>query len=56
MVGSQQLLVLKLKMQDALIFLVQLVSTFLGNNPNKSLYINKVQSLSFPMISISILH
>ena len=28
----------------------------LGNDPNKFLYINKVQSLSLPMIFISILH
>ena len=32
------------------------ISAFLENNPNKFLYINKVQSLSFPMMSISILH
>ena len=37
-------------MQDALIFLVQLISAFLENNPNEFLFINKVQSLSFPII------
>ena len=41
-----------LKMEDALIFVVQFISAFLENNPNKCLYLNKVQSLSFPIISI----
>ena len=39
-----------------LIFLLKLVSDFLENNPNKFLCINKVLSLSFSMLSISILH
>ena len=28
------------------------ISALLGNNPNKFLYVNKVKSLSFPVISI----
>ena len=36
-----------------LIFQVQYISAFLENNTNTFLYVNKVESLSFPMISIS---
>ena len=43
-------------MQDALIFQVQDISVFLENNPNKLLYVSEVQSLSFPILSIFILH
>ena len=32
------------------------ILAFLENNPDKFSYVNKVQSLSFSMISISILH
>ena len=39
---------LELKLKDALIFPVQHISVFIEINPQKFLYINKIQSLSFP--------
>ena len=55
-VQYQQFLVLELKIKDALNFQVQHILAFLENNPNNFLYVNKVQSLSFPVIFVSILH
>ena len=52
----KQLLALELKIKDTLIFQVRYISAFLEINPNKLLYVNKVQSLRFPMISIFIWH
>ena len=52
----KQLLALELKIKDTLIFQVRHISAFLEINPNKLLYVNKVQSLRFPMISILIWH
>ena len=37
-------------------FQVWNIFTFLENKPNDFLYANKVQTLGFPMISLSILH
>ena len=47
---------LELKLYDALIFQIWHILVFLEVNRNKFLYVNKVQSLNFPTISISILH
>ena len=41
---------------NALILQVRHISAFVENNSDIFLYVNKVQSLSFLMISISILH
>ena len=43
-------------MQEVLIFQVRHILAILENNPSKFLHVNKVQLLSFQMISVSILH